>query len=156
MPVRRAVILAVAVRASRVGYVLLVDGTVKDWRISEGPAEATGAARVAMKKWIDQFDPDVIVLEDHHFATRKADKTRRIIKALYRTAKRSTALVAQVTRVQDYPNKFIEAKALARRFPELKPLVPSPHRIWEREPRNLVCFEALALADQSGFLPPEN
>ncbi|MDA4846407.1 hypothetical protein [Hoeflea poritis] len=153
---RRLVVLAVAVRAGRVARIVFVDGKVKDWRISEGPAEATKAANTAMTKWLERFDPDIVVLENHHTAKRKAHKTRRIIKALYRVAKRSTVLVAQVTRAQDYPNKFVEAKSLAGRFPELKPLVPSRHRIWEREPRNLVCFEALALADQSGFLPPED
>ena len=156
MRCRRSVVLAVAVRAGQVCYVLLIGGQLKAWQRSCNAALTNKLAAKAMTEWINEFDPDVIVLEKHQTATRKADTTQRIIRALYRAAKRSPAMISQVTRVQTYPNKFIEARALAERYPELKPSVPDKNRLWEREPRNLIYFEAMALAGQSGFLPEEN
>ena len=64
--------------------------------------------------------------------------------------------MASLTRQQAYPNKFFEANDLAERFPELAAWVPKRPKLWEREPRNLVYFEALALAVQSGFLPQQD
>ena len=152
---KRLVVLAVAARSGRVAYVLLIDGRLKQWQRSCNAALTNKLAAKAMAKWISECDPDVIVLEKHQTANRKSDTTQGIIRALYRAAKHSPATVTQVVRVQHYPNKFIEALALAQRYPELKPSVPDRNRLWEREPRNLVFFEAVALAGQSGFLPEE-
>ena len=51
-----------------------------------------------------------------------------------------------VQRVQRFANKHEEAKALVERFPDILPWKPKRPEIWETEPRNMVYFEALALA----------
>ena len=65
---------------------------------------------------------------------------------------KSSAVTVSLTREQNQPNKFAEAAALAERFPDLAAWLPRRPKLWEREPRNLVYFEALALAVQSGFI----
>lgn len=153
MGAKRLVVLALAVRSSRVGYVLLIDGTATDWRLSRTASHDGRAAVAHLKAWVGRFNPNAIVLEDHRSTCRKSRKTRSILQSLHRAAKRSPACVAALSREQHYPNKFSEARDLAERFPELAAWVPERPKLWEREPRNLVYFEALALAVQSGFLP---
>lgn len=153
MRAKQLAVLALAVRCGRVGYVLIVDGLAKDWALSRAASLGSRAASAHLAEWIDRFDPNVIVLEDHRSAHRKAQKTRAILKALHRRAGTSQAFVASLVRQQAYPNKFFEANDLAERFPELAAWVPKRPKLWEREPRNLVYFEALALAVQSGMLP---
>lgn len=152
---RRMVVLAVAVRADRLGYVLLIDGQPRDWRISRKACLSPKAARAATDNWIKRFEPTVIVLEAHGKARRKSQKTRSIIRSVRRSARRSSALVSVVERRQHHPNKFSEAAALVDRFPEMSSVVLKRPKLWQREPRNLVYFEALALAVQSGFIEAE-
>lgn len=109
-------------------------------------------AAARLDAWMRQFDPSVVVLEDYRSANRKSRKTRALLKALQRTAHRSPAMVVPLRREQHHCNKFDEAHALGERFPELAAWVPRRPKLWEREPRNLVYFEALALAVQSGFI----
>ena len=155
MNARRLTVLALAARCSRVGYVLIVDGLAKDWALSRVASLDPQAASTYLAGWIDRFNPNVIVLEDYQSAGRKADRTKTILKALQHTAATSSAVVTSLVREQTYPNKFVEAHDLVERFPELAAWVPRRPRLWEREPRNLVYFEALALAVQSGVLPNE-
>lgn len=147
--------LALAVRASRVGYVFLIDGELKDWHLSQKASLSSTLAKERMTEWLEYFSPDVVVIEDHHTAGRKSRKTRAIIKALLRTARISGVFIATVKREQHYPNKFVEARDLARRFPELTYRLPKRRKLWQREPRNLVYFECLALAIQSGCVEEE-
>lgn len=156
MGAERLVVLALAVRSSRVGYVLLIDGTARDWRLSRAASNDGRAAYAHLTTWIERLNPNAIVLEDHRNAGRKSRKTRAILKSLRHAARRSSACVTVLRREQNYPNKFVEAQDLAGRFPELAAWVPEHPRLWERESRNLVYFEALALAVQSGFLPEED
>ena len=156
MPVKRLVVLALAARHGRVGYVLLIDGAPKDWRLSRRASQSSQSATICLENWINRFDPDAIILEDYRTAGRKSGKTQAILKALYRAASNSSAVTVAHAREQHYPNKFAEAQALAERFPDLAAWLPRRPRIWEREPRNLVYFEALALAAQSVFFPDED
>ena len=149
------VALAIAVRANRIGYVLLIDGLPRDWRISRKACLSQKAAGAATDDWIKRFDPTVIILEVHGTARRKSQKTRSIIKSVHRAARRSSALVAAIERRQLHPNKFAEAAALVDRFPELSSVVLKRPKLWHREPGNLIYFEALALALQSGFIDAE-
>ena len=156
MPVKRLVVLALAARHGRVGYVLLIDGVPKDWRLSRMASQCSRLATARLEGWIGRYDPDAIVLEDYRSAGRKSRKTQAILKALHRAARKSSAVTVSLTREQNHPNKFAEAAALAERFPDLAAWLPRRPKLWEREPRNLVYFEALALAVQSVFLPDED
>ena len=152
---RRKTVLALAVRASRVGYVYLVDGKATDWHLSEQASKSPAMTKRRMSEWLRQFKPDVVVLEDHRTATRKSGKNRAIIKALLRTAQKHNTKVVELRREQHYPNRYDEARELAELFPELAAWRPDKPEPWVREPRNLVYFECLALALQSDLVPGE-
>jgi hypothetical protein len=47
-----------------------------------------------------------------------------------------------------YANKYVEADALAERYPDIAAWKPKKRRFFDNEPRNTVLFEALALADE--------
>ena len=54
--------------------------------------------------------------------------------------------VERIIRRRRHDNKYAEAAALAEQFPILGPWLPKPRQLWETEPREILYFEALALA----------
>jgi len=54
--------------------------------------------------------------------------------------------VALAQRNRALPNKYAEAAELADEFPQIAAWLPAKRRLWEKEPRNIVMFEALSLA----------
>ncbi|MCR9195130.1 MAG: hypothetical protein NXH88_10375 [Hyphomonas sp.] len=151
----RLVVMALAARYGRVGYVVIVDGMPIEWQLSKRASQDTERASNRLADWINEHGPNAIVVEDHRSADRKSDKTRSILAALQQTAKSSVAMTVTIAREQHHPNRYAEAAHYARRFPNLAPWLPKRPRPWKREPHNLVYFEALALAEQAGFLPAE-
>ena len=152
MPVAEARILALAARHGRIAYVYLKNGRPRDWALSCKAAKSARNAGVTTGEWLSKFDPDVVIIEDPNTARRKKTKTKSLLRAMIRVAERSPAMVAQATRVQHFKNKFNEADAWVLAFPSLAPKLPKRRKPWEPEPRNLVFFEALALAEEIGFL----
>ncbi len=103
--------------------------------------------------WVSKFDPDVVIIEDYTTAKRKGRNARALLRSMLRVASKSPSMVAKAKRVQNYANKYDEAQAWIEAFPQLAEKAPPRRRLWDPEPRNLVFFEALALAQSSGFLP---
>jgi len=145
-------ILAFAARYGRIAYVYFKDGQPKDWALSCKGAKSGGDAASMARTWIARFDPDVVIIEDPTTAKRKGPKTRSLIQSMLRVSERSSALVAKTERTQNHCNKFDEAGTLAETYPQLASKVPPKRRLWDPEHRNLVFFEAIALAQFAGFL----
>ena len=99
--------------------------------------------------WIAQFVPDIIIVEDYRTATRKGRNTKSIIRAIENVAKNTSAGICVVDRKQMFKNNIDEARQFAQQYPELKAWVPDRPKLWESEPRNIIYFEALALAKQA-------
>jgi hypothetical protein len=139
-------LLAVAAATGRIAYVYLIGDRLMDWRISDKASHSPEDAENSVKRWILALQPDVVVTEIPVSKTRKGDNTRHLIDAIAKVAEEAPLLDIQVTREQVYPNKYVEAAALAKRYPELEPWVPRPRRFFDNEHRNTVLFEAMALA----------
>lgn len=139
-------VLAIAVRTGRVGYVFLIGGRLKDWRLTKVAAANPKLAQAQAETWIEMLRPDVVVTEDVPKQSTKCRKTRELIDAIARVAEEKKLLDARVLRVSLFKNKYEEAEALGKRFPEIAAWVPKKPKIWEKEPPNLIYFEALALA----------
>ena len=139
-------VLALSAAHGRVGYVFLVGTELMDWRISDRASESPVAAAGYAQERINTFQPTIVVTEKLSSATRKRDKTKGIITAIAGAAARNAVYDIAVPRQQHYPNKYTEAVALLQRYPELKPWLPKKRRIFDKEPENMVVFEALALA----------
>ena len=145
-------ILVLAARYGRIAYVYIKNGQPKDWALScKGYKTGANAAGLT-GGWIAKFDPDVVIIEDSATIKRKGRNTRSRLRSMLRVAERSSAMVAKAKRVQNYRNAYLEARALVEAYPQMADKLPE-RRFFDTEPRNLVFFEALALAQSSGFLP---
>lgn len=147
--------LAVAVASGRVGYCFMVGDQLRDWGMSDKAAKSTTAAAETMQSWINDLKPAVVVTEKVDQTCDKGEKSIEIISAIASTAAHNYLLDVSVPHEHDYNNKYDEAEALARRYPDLKDWVPK-RRFYDGEPRNTVIFEALSLALSVLRGPSEN
>lgn len=143
--------LALAVRYGRVGYVFFKNGKPRDWALSCKAYKSNANTAAQTGCWIAKFDPDVVIIEDPDAARRKGRNTKSRLRAMLRVAEKSPALIAKTPRKQRHKNAYAEAQALAEQFPELAEKLPVRH-FYDTEPRNLVYFEAIALAQSAGFV----
>ncbi len=144
-------ILALAARYGRIGYVYIKNGQPKDWALScKGYKSGANAAGLT-GNWIAKYDPDVVIIEDPTSVRRKGRNTRGRLRSMLRVAERSPALIAKTHRIQRFKNAYLEAQALADAYPQMADKLPV-RRFYDTEPRNLVLFEAVALAQSAGFL----
>jgi len=139
-------ILACAAARRRVAYVFLVCGRVRDWRVSEKAARSPQDAAEQVQTWINELKPEVLVTERIDEGCRKSARTRAIIRAIANTAAHNPVLDVSTRHVRAYRNKYEEAEALAALHPEIRAWLPGKRRFFDHEPRNIVLFEALALA----------
>lgn len=152
MRASQACVLALAARHGRIAFVFLKNGQPKDWALSCKGSKSWHNAATLTGEWIMRFDPDVVVIEDPGTAKRKKANTKALLRAMIRVAERSPAMVAKPQRVQHFNNKYEEAQGWVDVFPQLSSKLPPKRRLWDPEPRNLVFFEALTLAQEAGFL----
>lgn len=139
-------VLAVSVASGRVGYVFLIGGQLMDWQMSRVAARSTARATGVAQQWIADLEPSVVVTEKPECAKKKGERTKEITMAIAAVAAHNYVLDIPVARAQSFNNKYEEAAALAKRFPELLPWVPKKRRFFDNEPRETVIFEALSLA----------
>lgn len=139
-------LLSVAVASGRIAYVYLIGNRLMDWRVSDRASESEEEAAKSTARWIETLQPDVVVTEDVLGAKKKGYRSKEIIAAIAGVASRAQLLDVSVIREQSFPNKYAEAKALAEKYPDLKPWLPYRRLLLDNEHRNTVIFEALALA----------
>lgn len=139
-------LLAVAAASGRIAYVYLIGNRLMDWRISDRASDSEEEAAKSAARWIETLQPDVVVTEDTLGAKKKGHHTKEIIAAIAAVAAEAELLDVCVVREQRYPNKYVEARALCERYPDLTPWLPHRRLLLDNEHRNTVIFEALALA----------
>ena len=142
-------VLSIAARSGRIAYVFLDGSELKAWSTSRKGSKNAKAASAVVGGWIAQFVPDIIIVEDYRTATRKGRNTKAIIRAIENVAQNTSAGICVVNRRQMFKNNIGEARQFAKQYPELKAWVPGRPKLWESEPRNIIYFEALALAKQA-------
>jgi len=140
-------LLAIVAATGRVGYVFFIGKHLSDWRVSEKAAQSPIIAAGETQKWINELRPDVVVTEKPGPRSRKDGKTLDLNSAMARTAAQNYLLDVLVERKPERANKYDEAKALAERHPEISAWLPKKRRFFDNEPRNIVLFEALMLAE---------
>lgn len=148
-------ILSIAVASGKAGFVLMYDGKLKDWGITVKSAK-TGADLVGfVQELINELRPDIIVTEDCTHGCRKGKKTKKLIASVSALASHNTVLDVSVVRPRAYPSKYDEAHALTVRYPEIAGYLPTQkRRIFDFEPRSMVLFEAIVLAEEVSSGPP--
>ncbi len=139
-------VLAIAAATGRIGYVYFVGHQLSDWGLSVAASKDPNRAARMTRKWIDLLDPDVVITEKVGGSSRKGTAARCLIEAISGAASDASVNDVRVRRIQRYQNKYEEADIIAERFPEIQPWKPKRPRLWESEPRNMIYFEAIALA----------
>lgn len=139
-------VLAIAVATGRVGYVLIEEGRLIDWKMSKKAYRSVAEARRCTKTWIELFKPDVLVTEKIAKTSRKGEQSRSVTRSIARVAEKAPLLDVSMLRIQEHANKYVEAQVLAARFPDLAGRLPKKPRLWQSEPFAMIYFEALALA----------
>jgi hypothetical protein len=142
-------VLSIAARSGRIAYVFFDGSELKAWSTSRKGSKNARTASAVVGGWIAEFVPDIIIVEDYRTATRKGRNTKAIIRAIENVAKNTSAGICVVDRKQMFKNNIDEARQFAQQYPELKAWVPDRPKLWESEPRNIIYFEALALAKQA-------
>ena len=146
MTVRDGRIMAMGVSTGKVGFVYLIDGDVRDWRLSVQASRSIDDVFAQALKWFEYYRLDLVLMEVISPATRKGRHSRMLSEAIAAAAAELDIPIERIIRRRRFDNKYAEASALAEQFPILAPWLPKPRRLWETEPREILYFEALALA----------
>ncbi|MEJ8562323.1 hypothetical protein QTO30_14555 [Yoonia sp. GPGPB17] len=148
-------VLAIAVASGKVGYVYLSGGKLQDWGIALKATRSTSDLVGYVQELIFELKPDVVVTEKRTTGCRKGQRTKALIQAIAELASHNHVLDVSVQRPRSYPSKYEEAQALAVEYPEIAGYLPKQRRrIFDFEPRSMVLFEALALAQEVMKGPP--
>ena len=149
-------VLSIAVATGRAGYVYLQGSTLLDWGVAVKAIRNTTEFAGYVQDLILKLKPDVLVTERCDDRSRKGEKSIRLIRAVAELASHNTVLDVSVPRPRTYPSRYEEAKALARRYPEVAGYAPDQKcPVYSAEARGMILFEALALAERVIFGPPE-
>lgn len=142
-------ILAIAVASGKAGYVYLADGMLQDWGITVKSAKSSNDLVSFAQSLINTLKPDVVVTEDCGKGCRKGSHSRRLIQSIAQLASHNAVLDVSVARPRRHPSKYEEAVDLTKKYPEITGYLPvKKRRIFDFEPRSMVLFEALALAEE--------
>ncbi|SLN12596.1 hypothetical protein ROG8370_00260 [Roseovarius gaetbuli] len=140
-------VLAVAAANRRVGYAYFENWDLVYWTISTKAGEKPLNAVAVTQDLITRFAPDVLVSQKVTPALTKSKNTKKVISAIARTGKQNDLICIAVPRLRKHKNKYEEAEALAKIFPQVADYLPQPRQLHHsKEPRNTVLFEAIALA----------
>jgi len=139
--------LSVAVSTGRMAAVFLEDNTVVAWRMSQKAAQNTEDGAAILKSWLEDFEPDLTISEDHR-ASRKGVCAKATLETVERVLEAHDGLHVLLPRRQVYQDKYEEANALAKRYPQVRKLLPTKPPIWLPEPRRMSYFEALSFVEQ--------
>ena len=140
-------LLAIAVATGRIGYVYFIGDALRDWGISRRASRSPALAAAKAQAWITTLKPDVVVSERPDTARHKGAQSKALMEVISKIAADAPVLDIAVERKRNFRNKYAEATELAKRYPELLPWLPRVRRLWEPEPRNMIYFEAMALAE---------
>ncbi|WP_461425253.1 hypothetical protein [Gymnodinialimonas sp.] len=148
--------MSIAVASGRAGYVLLQGTQLLDWGIAV-KATKTGSDMMGfVQELINELKPDVVVTEKLTETCRKGKRARKLIASIAELASHNMVLDVSVERPREFPSKHNEAQHLAGKHPEIAGYLPKrKRRLFDFEPRGMVIFEAISMAEAVASGPPE-
>jgi hypothetical protein len=136
--------MGIAIGSGRIGFAYMVDGELMDWKLSIDASRNESAAFDQAQKWIGFYELNALILEAPE-TSRKGPYSLSLHAAVVKAAKGLGVEVMLVERSGTASNKYDEAAALTREFPQLAAWLPDKRKLWEKEPRFIILFEALSL-----------
>jgi hypothetical protein len=147
-------ILAVEIRAARVGYsVLETPNQLRDFGAASFESFATARARIA--RLLRLYRPSILVLRGGSARYPRNTRPRKAVARIARDEARKSAIpVARLTErvlkacFERYScrDKYDVATVLATRFPDLGWRLPSRPKFYDPEPPRMLYFDSVALA----------
>ena len=130
--------------------------TLIEWGVTQvAPKEKNRRCVKSIEEKIIRYEPEVVVLEDCAGAgSRRSSRVRNLIESLdllaakRRIARRrfSRGRIRTAFQFVGRPSKEAIAKAIAERFPELRPRLPRVRKIYMSEDERMNIFDAVSLA----------
>ena len=149
-------VLSVAVATGKVSYVFLEGTKLLDWAVTTRVSRKSGDLVGYVQELINTLKPDVVVTEKCDDDCKKGLRAKRLIAAITELASHNYVLDVSVPRPRGFQSKYEEAESLVSRHPDLIGYLPQrKRRFYDFEPRNMIVFEALALAEAVIYGPPE-
>jgi hypothetical protein len=149
-------VLSIAVASGRAGFVYLHNDNLLDWGVSVKAVKSTNNLVSYVQDLVNRFKPDVLVTEKCVGKCKKGKRTRHLIDAAAEIASHNPVLDVCVERPRRFQSKYEEADSFAARHHDLIGYLPKQkRRSFDVEPRRMIIFEALALAEEVLNGPPE-
>ncbi len=127
-----------------------------DWDLAHVSGEKNSGAVIRFEVLLDQFRPDVVVLEDSAApGSRRRPRVRKLLGKLQETARTRGIAVHAIPRLaviecfsslDRRATKYSITEHLAETFPELAAKMPKRRKIYQSEDERMATFDALALA----------
>jgi hypothetical protein len=150
-----ALILAVFPSVRGFGFALFHGAWVPlDWGFRHVDGDKNQACLERVGKLIDEYAPDVLLLEDHAGeGSRRSRRVETLIDDLASEASRRGIAVARYSRDQirecfatfGATTKYEIAQAISRSLPEFPPQLPPERKIWLPEDYRMSIFDAVSL-----------
>ena len=141
-------VLGIAAATGKLGYALMEGERLIDWGLSKAASKTPALATEKVNFWIELLKPGAVISERLTGNSKKRGRTIKLLAAIAKAAEDAPVMNAVVPRLRIHKNKYEEAETLANRFPDLKSRLPKKPPLWLPEPRDMIIFEALALALQ--------
>ncbi len=149
-------VLAIAVASGKASFVLLDGAQLLDWGIATKAVKSGSEFVGFVQDLINDLKPDVVVTEKLNKQCRKGRTARSLIQSVAELASHNPVLDVSVERPRLFKTKYDEANYLVGKYPELMGYAPKrKRRLFDYEPRGMVLFEAVALAEAVINGPPE-
>jgi RNase H-fold protein (predicted Holliday junction resolvase) len=127
-----------------------------DWGLAHISGEKDSGAVARFEALLDQYRPDVVVLEDPAApGSRRRPRVQELLNTLGKTARERGIAVHTIPRLaviecfsslDKRATKYSITKHLAETFPELAAKMPRRRKIYQSEDERIATFDALALA----------
>ena len=127
-----------------------------DWGLAYVLGEKESGAVARFEELLDQFRPDVVVLEDSAApGSRRRPRVQKLLERLQETARECGIAVHMIPRLaviecfssrDKRATKYSITQHLAETFPELAAKMPKRRKIYQSEDERIATFDALALA----------
>lgn len=139
------------------GYAILeTPFRLVDWGLAHVSGEKESGAVARFEELLDQFRPDVVILEDSTApGSLRRPRVQKLLGKLVETARERGIEVQTLPRLaviecfsspEARATKYSITKRLAETFPDLAEKVPQRRKIWQSEDERIATFDALALA----------
>jgi hypothetical protein len=143
---KRRRVLAIAAHSGAIAWVLLIDDRIKARMVSQTASQPPTAARSFIRTAIAMHKPDFVVLENPNGKTRKKGMSIANLKIISHDLADQGIKHVLADRKHSFNDKYEEAQDLANRHPELRCELGRKPRRWEKDPKEMLFFEAVSMA----------